>query len=223
MRDRRLPRPDLVRRAASCPPATTTHISQRLTPAPRVPRSLHSGVATELTDGFAFGVTVLMALTALPAADIKQRCRHMLKWPTQPQRWQPPGVPDVAAGSWDGGALIGLAEVTQGLNELFAEDRMPLPDVLARLEVMVVAAAASSSEAAEEEARVCIICEEAPREVRFACGHALVCDACLPRVLGQYCKCPTCGTALGTQPVVERGDHVRTAPTFVLPTRRDGP
>ena len=63
---------------------------------------------------------------------------------------------------------------------------MPLPDVLARLEAMVVAATVSSSEAAAaeaaaagEEARVCIICEEAPREVRFACGHAIVCKGCL--------------------------------------------
>eukprot|EP00964_Phaeocystis_antarctica_P023208 scaffold12986_cov79-Phaeocystis_antarctica.AAC.1 len=118
---------------------------------------MNDGVATELTDGFAFGVTVLMALTGLPTAGIKQRCRHMLKWPTQPQRWQPPGVPDVAAGSWDGGASSGLAEVIQGLDEKWAEDRMPLPDVLARLEAMVVAATASSSEAeaaaATEEAR----------------------------------------------------------------------
>ena len=113
----------------------------------RVFRSLQSGMATELTDGFAFGVTVLMALTGLPAAEIKQRCRHMLKWPTQPQRWQPPGVPDVAAGSWDGGASSGLAEVIQGLDERWAEDRMPLPDVLARLEAMVVAATAPTSEA----------------------------------------------------------------------------
>ena len=181
---------------------------------------MNDGVATELTDGFAFGVTVLMALTGLPATGIKQRCRHVLKWPTQPQRWQPPGVPDVAAGSWDSGALIGLSEVTQGLNELFAEDRMPLPDVLARLEAMVVVAAASSSEAeaVEEEARACIICEEAPREVRFACGHALVCNGCLPVVVEQYKKCPTCDRPFGAQPVAERGTHVRGAPTFVLPT-----
>eukprot|EP00964_Phaeocystis_antarctica_P054764 scaffold32225_cov105-Phaeocystis_antarctica.AAC.1 len=64
---------------------------------------------------------------------------------------------------------------------------MPLPDVLARLEALVVAATVSSSEAeaaaaATEEARECIICEEAPREVRFACGHALVCNGCLPVV-----------------------------------------
>ena len=204
----------------ACLPAPTPHtVSALLTP--RVRRSVNDGVATELTDGFAFGVTVLMALTGLPAAGIKQRCRHMLKWPTQPQRWQPPGVPDVAAGSWDGGASSGLAEVIQGLDERWAEDRMPLPDVLARLEAMVVAATVSSSEAeaaaAAEEARVCIICEEAPREVRFACGHALVCNGCLPVVVGQYKKCPTCDRPFGAQPVAERGAHVRVAPTFVLP------
>ena len=181
-------------------------------------RSLHDGVASELTDGFAFGVTVLMALTGLPAAGIKPRCRHMLKWPTQPQRWQPPGVPDVAAGSWDGGASSGLVEVYLSLTEEWAEDRMPLPDVLARLEAMVVAATASSeAEAAEAEARVCIICEETPREVRFACGHALVCNGCLPVVVEQYKKCPTCDRPFGVQPVAERGRHVRVAPTFVLP------
>ena len=96
---------------------------------------------------------------------------------------------------------------------------MPLPDVLARLEAMVVAATASSAEAeaAEAEARVCIICEEAPREVRFACGHALVCNACLPAVVAQYKKCPTCARLFGSQPVAERGTHVRVAPTFVMP------
>ena len=189
-------------------------------------RSLQGGVATELTDGFAFGGTVLMTLTGLPAAEIKQRCRHMLKWPTQPQRWQPPGVPDDAAGNWDGGASSGLAEIIQGLDEKWAEDRMPLSDVLARLEAMVIAAGTatgSSSEAAAaapsgaEEARLCIICEAAPREVRFACGHALVCNGCLPVVIEHHKKCPTCDRIFGAQPVAERGTHVRMAPTFVLP------
>ena len=176
-------------------------------------------MATELTDGFAFGVTVLMALTGLPAAGIKQRCRHMLKWPTQPQRWQPPGVPDVAAGSWDGGAPHGLIEVFQGLTDEWAEDRTPLSDVLARLEAMVVATSAGSASTVSmaEEARLCIICEEAPREVRFACGHALVCNGCLPVVVEQCKKCPTCDRTFGAQPVAERGAHVRVAPTFVLP------
>ena len=206
-----------------CLPPASTLYSALLSP--RVCRSLNDGVATELTDGFAFGVTVLMALTGLPAAGIKQRCRHMLRWPAQPLRWQPPGVPDVAAGSWDGGASSGLAEVIQGLDEKWAEERMPLPNVLARLEAMVVAAAVSSSEAeaaamavsVAEEARLCIICEEAPREVRFVCGHALVCSGCLPAVVEQYKKCPNCDRPFGAQPVAEHGAHVRVAPTFVLP------
>jgi hypothetical protein len=78
-------------------------------------------------------------------------------------------------------------------------------------------AAAAAAAAVAEEARVCIIYEEAPREMRFACGHALVCSACLPVVVEQCKKCPTCDWPFGAQPVAERGTHVRGAPTFVLP------
>ena len=51
--------------------------------------------------------------------------------------------------------------------------------------------------------------------MRFACGHALVCNGCLPVVVAQYKKCPTCDRPFGVQPVAERGRHVRVAPTFV--------
>ena len=70
-----------------------------------------------LTVAFALGVTVLMTLTGLPAATIKQRCRHMLKWPTQPSRWQLLGVPDGEAGSWNQALVICLAEIVVGLKE----------------------------------------------------------------------------------------------------------
>ena len=53
-----------------------------------------------LTDGFAMGITMLMALAGLPAHDLVSKCRHMLKHPMQPQRWQSPGMPDEAAGAW---------------------------------------------------------------------------------------------------------------------------
>ena len=190
--------------------------------------SMQSGEATVLTDAFALGVTVLMALTGLPTVNIRQRCRHMQKWPTQPSRWQAPGVPDAEAGSWDEAVAIGLAEIVVGLDAHWEEDRMPLPEVLDRLEAMAAASSADAPAAAsadipavemEEfvEARLCIICEEAPREVRFACGHATVCAGCLPNVVEQYRKCPMCNVAFGAQPVAEHGAHVRTAPTFVLP------
>ena len=147
----------------------------------------------------------------------------MLKDPTSPERWQKPGVADEAAGDWEGGAACEIAEIVARLNELFAEDRMPLSEVLKRLEAAAAGAdasqVASSTAAAEEEAeaRCCIICEAAPREVRFACGHAVVCGACLPSVVQQHGKCPTCGAAFGAQPVLEQGQQVAAGPTFVLP------
>ena len=177
---------------------------------------MHSGEATVLTDAFALGVTALMALTGLPASNIRQRCRHMQKWPTQPSRWQAPGVPDAEAGSWDEAVAICLAEIATGLTEQWEEDRMPLSEVLERLEAMAAATGADAP-AAATEARLCIVCEEAPREVRFACGHAIVCKGCLPEVVERCRKCPMCDVAFGAQPVAEHGAHVRLAPTFVLP------
>ena len=147
----------------------------------------------------------------------------MLKDPTSPERWQKPGVADEAAGDWEGGAACVIAEIVVGLDEKWAEDRMPLSEVLKRLEAAAAGAdasqVASSTAAAEEEAeaRCCIICEAAPREVRFACGHAVVCGACLPSVVQQHGKCPTCGAAFGAQPVLEQGQQVAAGPTFVLP------
>ena len=148
----------------------------------------------------------------------------MLKDPTSPERWQKPGVADEAAGDWEGGVACEIAKIVNGLDERWVDDRMPLSEVLKRLEAAAAAgvdgseAAGSSSTAVEEaEARCCIICEAAPREVRFACGHALVCNGCLPVVIAQYKKCPTCDRPFGAQPVAERGRHVRGAPTFVLP------
>ena len=83
-----------------------------------------------------------------------------------------------------------------------------------------VAAGADAPAAATEDLRMCIICEEAPREVRFACGHALVCAGCLPVIVKRHRKCPTCEVAFGVQPVAEHGAHVRAAPTFVLPKNK---
>ena len=78
--------------------------------------------------------------------------------------------------------------------------------------------AAAAAAPVVEKVRLCIICEAAPREVRFACGHAVVCNGCLSAVIEQHKQCPTCGMTFGTQPVAERGTHVRLAPTFVLPS-----
>ena len=140
---------------------------------------MHSGVATELTDAFALGVVVLMTLTSLPAKDLKQRCQHMLKFPESQALWQKPGVPDAAAGAWAGAQeseLVGLtcklAEIVVGLNEQWAEDRMPLLDVLGRLEATVAAADAYSARAAAAAAAAAAVAAAAAAAVAPAAAAA---------------------------------------------------
>ena len=58
------------------------------------------------TDGYAMGVTILMALVALPAVGLEHKCRLMLKHPNTPERWQPPGLPDATAGEWPPRMLV---------------------------------------------------------------------------------------------------------------------
>ena len=104
---------------------------------------------------------------------------------------------------------------------------MPLSGVLLILERLVEDAGSDPATASplqqeqpeeQPEVRMCIICEAAPREVRFACGHATVCSACLPSVVDNHRKCPTCNTAFGAHPIAEQGAHVQSAPTFVMPS-----
>ena len=154
----------------------------------------------------------------------------LLLWLILLQTWLKlgPGVPDEAAGEWNGAAVAGLAEISALLTDQYEEDRMPFAEALQKLEALAAAAeeaeeaaagadAAPSGSVGDGEERCCIVCEAAPREVRFACGHALVCRGCLPVVVERHRKCPNCGLAFGTHPVVEQGEHVRTGPTFVLP------
>ena len=72
---------------------------------------MNDGVYSELTDGYAVGISVLMVLTGLPALSLINQCRHMLRRPDQPSTWQPPGVADTSAGEWPQEVACGLVEV----------------------------------------------------------------------------------------------------------------
>ena len=88
----------------------------------------------------------------------------------------------------------------------------------------------------------CSICLDAPREVRFPCGHALVCVSCLSAIRARartksieasdatrsvaeraaareeaVARCPTCRAAIGPSPIAERGAQLAMASTFVQP------
>jgi len=159
-----------------------------------------------LTDGYAMGITMLVALTGQTAVGLKARCRMLLRNPEQPAKWQPPGVPDAAAGEWPTDVATRLAAASAGLTEEYAEDRVRLAEVLQALEAIVgevgseahgeeagPAAEGAAEAAAEgaaggvekatgadhEDQRECMLCMSAPRQVRFLCGHSVCCLACL--------------------------------------------
>ncbi|EOD31940.1 hypothetical protein EMIHUDRAFT_364686 [Emiliania huxleyi CCMP1516] len=89
---------------------------------------------------------------------------------------------------------------------------MPLAEALPRLEALVEAAGAVEETAGAEE-RLCDLCYDAPRSVRFACGHALYCEACVPRVLERDTNCPACRQP--ALPIAATGRLVAAQTTFV--------
>ena len=83
--------------------ARATHMSTRHvqgTPGFMDPLIMNGLQHSELTDGFAAGITLLMALVGLPATGLDNQCRYMLRHPTRPEKWQAPGMPDATAGEW---------------------------------------------------------------------------------------------------------------------------
>eukprot|EP00966_Prymnesium_polylepis_P028334 655628-Prymnesium_polylepis.1 len=118
------------------------------------------GRVSELTDGFAMGITMLVTMTGLEAADILSRCRQLLRNPEQPARWIKPGVPDEAAGEWPDEVTTCLASLVVGLSlEHFKDDRMKLPDVLTQLEALCIGCGVG-----EEAAKGVLAAEAAARQ-----------------------------------------------------------
>ena len=149
-----------------------------------------------LTDGYAMGITMLVALTGQSAIGLKKTCKALLKHPTSPERWQAPGVPDAKAGVWPADVVAAMARMASSLTLEDEEERMTLAETLRTLETIVHEAgqgdavadtavgssavggqptATSGGEmapaAVTEEPRECMICMSAPRSVRFLCGH----------------------------------------------------
>jgi len=173
------------------------------------PLYMQSGHFSELTDGYAMGVSLLMCLGGPPAialdrridlANVDQAATFLdstVQWP-----------PDVA---------VQALEIVRGLmlGEQPAQ-RMELSEALRRLEHMantqglhpgiVIGQNAGRSD--------CIICMAAPRSVRFNCGHALCCtvNGCAEAILRQG-RCPSCRRQIDA--FADQGDHIASQHTFV--------
>ena len=241
------------------------------------PLAINAGQHSELTDGYSMGITALMMLTGLPALGLREACRHIVRSPDRPDKWRAPAMADERAGAWPEHVAITIAEIAVGLTEEFKSDRLPLAEALDKLGAALAGTEAEEVEAAApqlhdaasvpsptlpaqpstpppahspepDEVRNCIICEESPKELRFACGHAVYCRTCFesrikPRAaqkardannsslsdeerkraaLEAVVRCPHCQVAVG-EAMLERADDAATAPTFVMPSaQREG-
>ena len=182
------------------------------------PFMINSGKHSVMSDGFGIGITLLMSLTGLPGLGILSSCSPMLRAPEDPSAWGEPGLPDGSAGAWPPAALSEALKIVIGLSRgEDPEDRIALPDALERLDALVDAAPTEADDcAAPPEGRMCIICESAPREARFQCGHACCCKSCVVLVQRSDNQCPQCRAPLGDQPEADSGSHIQHADTFVL-------
>ena len=175
---------------------------------------------SEATDGFALGVTLLMSLTGLPAVGLTAKCQRMLRNPTggDTQAWR-----HLLDGDWPLTVASEMADIAKGLTmPAFKDDRTPIPEALRRIEAALAAnppqAAAVADpveDGAADELRACVICDDAPREVRFRCGHACCCVFCAELVQNTGDRCPICRST--AHPLIETGAQLRDAATFELP------
>ncbi|EOD20710.1 hypothetical protein EMIHUDRAFT_241925, partial [Emiliania huxleyi CCMP1516] len=204
----------LARAAEATAGAQVSHLStQRIFGKPGYmdPIILNDGQASQLTDGFALGITLLVALTGRGALGLLSACDDALE--------EPDTAESIAAADagWSAAQAEELARLVVGLAFVRKKKRMPLAEALPRLEALVEAAGAVEETAGAEE-RQCDLCYDAPRSVRFACGHALYCEACAPRVLERDTNCPACRRP--ALPIVDTGAGVAAQTTFVYQSPR---
>ena len=125
-----------------------------------------------------------------------------------------------ADAGWSAAQAEELVRLVVGLAYERKRKRMPLTVALPRLEALVKAAVEVGETAAAEE-RLCDLCWDAPRSVRFACGHALYCETCAPRVLERDSNCPACRQP--ALPIAATGRLVaaQTCLLYTSPSPRD--
>jgi len=170
------------------------------------PLYLNTGRFSQLTDGYAAGMTMLVCLTGRPVLEAMEVAEPMLE--------DPRTAPDAAASDagWPDDAAVALAELVVGLSwRRTQRSRMPLAEALSRLEAMADASATRPGLAAMADAaevRICVVCMAEPRSVRFRCGHCCCCEACTARL---EC-CPSCRAAIV---IASRGEALALEDSFV--------
>eukprot|EP00900_Chrysochromulina_parva_P010300 jgi/Chrpa1/19271/Chrysochromulina_OHIO_Genome00003573-RA len=204
------------------------------------PIYMASGMYTTMADAYAMGITMLVSFTGVDAVCAMRTCNEMLEAPSRAYEYA-----DARAEWPNDETCTRLAQIIQGIvcgdrpsrRTPFDQAVSELDEVADELRLTEAkeerqkrltqdqgAVAAVEGKAIPGEARVakeCQICMAAPREVRFACGHLVACEACTEDLLatsGQRVpqnKCPTCRARIVLLPGSKGGSEKCYEATYV--------
>jgi len=150
------------------------------------PHYSQTGKYDRACDGYAVGVTLLMALTARAAFDGTE---------TLPDRCCNAAAAVVADpfAAWPPQVAEEVLRVANALTRSPRRDRITVTIALEALESLCVAQQIQVYQAVEGDERECVMCMCRPRQVRFGCGHRVLCEGCLRHLLARDVpSCPCC-------------------------------
>ena len=205
------------------------------------PLYVNGGRVSEVTDGYALGVTILVCMTRQKAivraahgddCPLTEACSELLANPSGSSE----AIYERAGVWWPASIAIEAAQLAAGLTcPRRRDDRTRVEDVKLSLEALAIAsempAGIVDTEApagivgtaafdlpagiVDNTARLCMVCMDANRSVRFSpCGHSTCCDECAALIMGRGDPCPNCRGPIDG--VNSRGPHVATEDTFVV-------
>ena len=203
------------------------------------PLYVNGGRVSEVTDGYALGVTMLVCMTRRKAivraahgddCPLTEACSELLANPSGSSEaiyeragvWWPASIAIEAAQLAAGltcprrrGDRTRVEDVKLSLEALANASEMPAGIVDTDLPAGIVGTAAFDLPAGiVDTPRLCMVCMDANRSVRFSpCGHSTCCDECAALIVGRGDPCPNCRGPIDG--INSRGTHVATEDTFV--------
>jgi len=171
-----------------------------------------TGKYCQSTDGYALGITVLVALTGKSASVAHDECSEMFDDAERAVQFAAAGFP--------GSVAVSLARVIKALTySRSASGRKTVPSALQDLEDLCANMQGDEQQEipvgiaideVEAMVRECVVCMAAPRAVRFGCGHACCCESCAVLLAGS--RCPAC-----RMPILRTSSSLAADPTFIQP------
>jgi len=162
------------------------------------PLYTRSGKFSELTDGYAMGISLLVCVAGRPANDV----HRFVNGSARAESFADP------AAEWPPDVAEQALEVVRGLvlGDI-PNERMILSQALRLLEEMADAQRLRPGidDVGDDADRPCVMCMSAPRSVRFGCEHALCCkdNGCAAAILRRGI-CPNCRAPISSMALSQR-------------------